>query len=419
MKDEIALADRTLIADLDSYQQRLLFDRVGTREAWYRLRAQLRVADLLSDQLVVTDSQLFDGIFLLLLGPDGMAELLGLARDEPLPLVVVAREADLGAALGSMVANPGFIWSSAVAATTLARQDGIVVSPEDLARARQAWVEAAHRARLRVERYGGRFPIEDAFGAGGPPPPGVDAELIEAMRATAVRSRAFELLDGAAIDDGPREAVRWWWEKAYTAALARQHHATWLSFGPQEGRRISDPSALAGGSTGRRPRMRTVVSTIGSVFSAFWALVHRRTQRDVPAATTLPLDGAIATTMAHIPSSLFAVVRHRSRTAQAEWSRCRDRWSLLSIALVVRRTTTIADTWATQYRRLLRRTCVLLAAVALTVSAAVSPIAAGWAAIPLIVALLAEVPYAELRALFDSSPAKLTGIVHLPTRGTR
>ncbi|MCI8675205.1 MAG: hypothetical protein HFJ63_00535 [Atopobiaceae bacterium] len=68
----------------------------------------LRTASLYSPTILLTDSNLLDGVFFLALGPRGCRELLGLAEQEPLPLTVLCRnKSTLREAYGSFLGIPG------------------------------------------------------------------------------------------------------------------------------------------------------------------------------------------------------------------------------------------------------------------------------------------------------------------------
>lgn len=63
--------ERLFVAELDSLRQALRWNAAEDRqEALRDLLSILRVADLLSKTVVLTDAQLLDGVGLLALGPD-------------------------------------------------------------------------------------------------------------------------------------------------------------------------------------------------------------------------------------------------------------------------------------------------------------------------------------------------------------
>lgn len=76
------------VADFDSVRQASMWRQHGSAEATRRLIAVLRTAILLGDVLTIDRNQLFDGIFFLSLGPQGIARELGLGSDAVLPLKV-------------------------------------------------------------------------------------------------------------------------------------------------------------------------------------------------------------------------------------------------------------------------------------------------------------------------------------------
>lgn len=77
-----------LVSDFDAVHQASMWRRYGAKEATRRLVSVLRTAILLGEELTIDRNQLFDGIFFLALGPAGVANALGLAPDDPLPITV-------------------------------------------------------------------------------------------------------------------------------------------------------------------------------------------------------------------------------------------------------------------------------------------------------------------------------------------
>jgi hypothetical protein len=403
-----ATAHRTMVANFDSVEQQLLFEQVGFREAWLRLCAQLRTADLLSDELIVTDAQLLDGIFFLLLGPDGFAEMLGRSRSELLPVVIVTRSPDLSSALTRMTSAPGFIWSSDAALTQLEARGAVAVAPGRLDAARADWLRAERQNRVRVSTYEGLpFPIEAVFEEAAGPPDGLPDGLAEQLRGTTNRSTARQLVRGSALVDGSGEPALTWWENIYAEALARQHGATWLAFGPGNERGVSAPPLHRTGGAAR--------------IGAAWLRVRearplRRRKswhRSRSNARALPLDGSMISTMAAITPPVYALVAHRAQLCSAEWARNQDPQSLRSVALVVRQTTEVAGTWKGYMLTTIGRGSALGAAFLLVIATVFHPGMNDWVAVPVITALLSQVPWADMSAIVISRPGKLQGVIHV------
>jgi len=73
----MAFIRRVMVADFDSVRQKDLWQREGEAEANRRLTGMLRLACLLEGRLILTDSQLLDGIYFVTHGPDDVAGVLG------------------------------------------------------------------------------------------------------------------------------------------------------------------------------------------------------------------------------------------------------------------------------------------------------------------------------------------------------
>ena len=81
-------ASTVSISDFDSLEQAMAWRRFGPEAAIHRFIMKLRMALLSADYVYVDRNQLLDGICFLSLGPDGIAEALGIPRFQDLPLVV-------------------------------------------------------------------------------------------------------------------------------------------------------------------------------------------------------------------------------------------------------------------------------------------------------------------------------------------
>lgn len=399
--DAASRLTRALIADFDSVHQAELVERVGVHEAWWRLRAQLRSAHLLAERIVITDAQLLDGIYFLALGPAKISEVLGESTELPLPITVVARDGDLARALENMRARPDFEWSSDRVADAMS----IVPDTRTLDRSREEWVAAAARGQVHVEPFRTEFPIAQILRDAPPPPtPDLPRDLVAELRTLTRRSVARAVISRAELPAEAAVSVRQWWEEAYAAALARQHNAAWLMFGEQGNRRVS------GG-----PREDPVRhGSLQRLWEAGTRTLRRRRLAGQAAPGMLELDGSMLTTMAAVPPGLFATIVFRTQDARTQWTERRDAASLLSLALAVRTHTSSVESWLTRYRATWVRTVVLLAAMALALATAVLPQLSGWIVLPVLAALLGEMPYAEFRSLLSERPAKLRGVIHLP-----
>ena len=73
------------ISDLDSLEQAMAWRRLGPQAALHSFVMMLRMALLSADYVYIDRNQLLDGVCFLALGPDGLAEALGLPSYQGLP----------------------------------------------------------------------------------------------------------------------------------------------------------------------------------------------------------------------------------------------------------------------------------------------------------------------------------------------
>ena len=78
-------ASTVSISDFDSLEQAMAWRRFGPEAAIHRFIMKLRMALLSADYVYVDRNQLLDGICFLSLGPDGIAEALGIPHFQDLP----------------------------------------------------------------------------------------------------------------------------------------------------------------------------------------------------------------------------------------------------------------------------------------------------------------------------------------------
>lgn len=240
----------------------------------------LRTADLLSDVILVTDTQLLDGLFFLGLGPAGVHRLLGRdALDEP-PVAVLGRRHNLEESLRAIAVGTGnrftgFEYSvlsplgadperlrceldrvevASVAdappgevATALAEALLKSLDKPDMAARRHLallarrwndWFAAEREGLVRFERFeadddGMWQQVVQDWGA-----PSVIgrspawAALWDELSTTAVRSQARAVIRRSEAA-GARDAnlLLEWWDQLYTDLIARRHNADWLDIG--------------------------------------------------------------------------------------------------------------------------------------------------------------------------------------------
>ncbi|WP_421083960.1 hypothetical protein [Rothia nasimurium] len=80
---------RVRIFNFDPVEQAKLWVSLGPEEAIKTLNGYLRTAVLIGEQVVLDRNDLLDGIYFLSLGPEGIAEVLGVPNYEKLPLLIM------------------------------------------------------------------------------------------------------------------------------------------------------------------------------------------------------------------------------------------------------------------------------------------------------------------------------------------
>lgn len=189
--------------------------------------AQVRVGALYSNGLLLTDSQLFDGIELLLLGPAGLRWILGMDLRRAVSVSLRARTA--AESLELMRARADFYWQT---------KDPAVIPPgfsvEDICRLQDEWARAIDRGEVGSQCREASLSFASAFSdklmellpSFELVSADAHAELRAELEATGNRSEALELLD-----DYPDSHAAWqartWWENAYFDVIARQHRGVW------------------------------------------------------------------------------------------------------------------------------------------------------------------------------------------------
>ena len=97
--------NRVLVQDADSISQRSAYEREQSEPEYSWLEdyaGQFRTAILYSKNLLLTDSQIFDGPVLLELGPRGLAEMLG-TMHRTTEVIVALRASTADEALSRML----------------------------------------------------------------------------------------------------------------------------------------------------------------------------------------------------------------------------------------------------------------------------------------------------------------------------
>ncbi|MDT3767191.1 hypothetical protein QS713_03805 [Gleimia hominis] len=274
-----------VVYDFDSVRQASLWRSLGAAEATAQLNAALRTAVLLGDHISLDRNQLFDGIFFLTQGPEGIAFELGLGPNDRIPITVNCQPApggagavDLGFQLEKVRSAEFRAASSAIMATTRAHQPhdwqwaprgpnwypgaGLAfpangLNGQDqhegldrfevvalLERAQDKWVQAILDGRVRVALWkSGGLDMASALGdaqadleARGEVPllarylfdnPGLTARK-------SVTALVTTLLPKLGLSETHGRAGMEMWSRAYYRAIAQRGSSTYLTFYDQE-----------------------------------------------------------------------------------------------------------------------------------------------------------------------------------------
>lgn len=233
--------DRIMVAELDSIAQwDLVSSYQAPSQAVTEMSGMLRAALVLGGRVLVTDSMLLDGWYFLSLGPQGVAQQLGLAPTA-LPFAVIGVGDSLGDSLELKRHDQDFIWQSLTRTTALWTE-------EDLDSRWREWVEAAGRGDFGYERVGQqpvgtpvfRVQIPAEHRAGLHP---ASEDFLRRIESLAGRSAFFRLVhrerqqllaetDAVAASQRTEELalLERHWHVEYSRHLARRNQANWVQF---------------------------------------------------------------------------------------------------------------------------------------------------------------------------------------------
>lgn len=231
----------------------------------------VRTADLLCETVVVTDSQLLDGVFFQALGVDRVLALMGRDDLHRPPITVLGRGVSLEESLRSIAgdpderpfeyqtlhavgvtavdiaarahpdavrrARPGEV--AAAVGTMLGEVTGSSIGRaycDELGRAWQGWIDAECLGLIQYERYREPQParFSTVFDEWRPTalPMTADDDLVAKVAATASRSVALDVLRQAVAEgqlSGPdRGVIEAWYERAYADYIATNNEADWI-----------------------------------------------------------------------------------------------------------------------------------------------------------------------------------------------
>lgn len=366
-----------MVADFDSVNQAAVWNQLGRVAGMARMKAALRLADLLGCDTVVTDAQVLDGIFFLVAGPDGIASLLGRDAGDPVPLLVASECGSLAASLATMRSRADFVWSSseAVGAARL--------SVTELDQLRDAWLEAEAEGRFQVQDLTDKVLNLPGELARLPRAPHADDDLDRVLRTAKRRSVAYRLIDERHNGEPSKASdLKRWVNSGYAAAQAIQHDASWIEL------EASGPATPSPPRSGRR--------------------AGRTEGREV-----YPLGGSLLDDLSTIPGSLYAAIRRRSEKSRTEWSAGRYRLALRTLAMVAEDSLAVPGTWAASVMRSFLRGFLLTALVAIAIVGELNSHLGWLLALTVVSILVKDLPWGELARLVDTRPGALNGVVHI------
>lgn len=239
-----------LLYDLDTRRQGQLVRQPASNPLWRsELTKQARLALAFGERLILTDTQVFDGPALLLIGPDGLREMCGFPDRSAIHIAM--RNESAKTSLDGILDNAEFRSELPQALSFL--------SDDQIHRLRMMWVDAIERGDFSRGPYPeirGSFPtiLETLLSIGRPEIVGLE-ELTDQLGRTVARSTALRLIE-AHPESIERTELERWWESAYMDALATQHGAWWLG---------TDDSGI----NTRLPHSGAVISEHGSVTAWF------------------------------------------------------------------------------------------------------------------------------------------------------
>ncbi len=442
---------RSLVYELDSVEQARVWQEMasggwadGRPDSVTPLEVRwiagvLRAADLLSEEVLLLDSQLLDGCFFARTGPHMVRQVLGRLQDDDPGVCVVARQASLAECLRAMAlgSHPetgvlaNFEWSVlrcfGIDPATLtaglhhrsnsrlsdcqSRDVPVLLAAElqsvhegrelrgrptgqfdRLARRWQEWIDAVEGGAFEVQTFdGGRFDLAEALSRRDPPSL-VDDEpllqdLIVHLREQRGRSTVFHTLeerrDDAAfpLTEGQARDLRSWWNSAYFDALARLHEANWVRLTP-----------LAGSGGGG----------------------HDADER-VRGATAIPVEGQIVEALAQMPPEVYSTARYAARRETRQWLLEPSENAAADLAYAIMR---IADTPGrseTRARLLKQMAMVFVPAAAGVVTSALFDSATGlFVVVGLLILVLLAIPVTQLWELASLRTARMRAYINFP-----
>ena len=382
-------ARRILVAELDSLEQastylqpRLLDACAGPRlltiaEAETEIIGAIRLAHLLGDEVLLTDSMLLDSRFFTTVGPRELASRLGLATTD-LPITVMCHpEPSIAAAIRYKVARGrAFEWQ-----LKNWFPDGAEWPPPEVATAWQTWIDAATRGDIRLESLlgeprGAKPPlrIDNARREWSHPAAAAFAEFANGRTHRSEVAQKFKRLASKCRSADERKSLEtaWGeWNHAYLDGMARQHGADWVRFRSAAGE--AEPE------TGGR--------------------------------TIVRLSGGLLEQAPAMPPSVFGGLLYAARAERMRFLEKRTPWRLHALAYQVDNAMT-GTSWGTAAAGLAARVLLTIAALLLAsplVESEARSLRAAWLLFAVLVVV--TLPWSDVGALARLRPRKLGAVL--------
>lgn len=360
-----------LVADFDSVRQAQLWrdaaDDRGAGAAREDFASFLRFVHVIGADVALPAPMLLDGAFFLLLGPDGIRQILAIDGGQPLPLAVTCTDESLRAWHDARASNPAFVWSSQ------APLEAAGWTPDMIEQRRRAWIEAGEHDAFEVHQVTGPFPFDEEI-ASLSPLPGLGDECAR-LRTIRRRSDVAHLLETSDLAADDVDALWDWWSWAYSSSLARQHGAEWMEFRPNA--RVTTASAATRGGSGIR------------------------------------VEGSLVRRLGAMSSYRYAALLESTVGAREEWQRGRQTWALRTLSMVVADQSVPAETWIRSCVKTGLWAVVLLILAVSSLASLAFPDVAWLLAVPVLGIVVTDVPWQQLQTLLARRPSEMDALVHV------
>lgn len=277
---------RTIIRDFDAvYQAKLWLEDRNNDESLdinNAMKGILRITYLTTNQLTFFYAEIFDGIFLLDWGPDGIAEILGLPENSPLPITIFSPETEIERLkkqietkkVSSKFAFCGHDEESSINRWLFGEVEvGNYRKDEKEFEAwyeekRDKWLEAIEDGRVKlvdwhmerefdldmvvkdnikkmktlpsnivktindVLNISDDMPNNHVLKTDNYAPKNKNNITIHRKKIVDTRAAVLEYIDELKVDHQIKFLVFWWWNNLYTKAIANKYNASYITFYP-------------------------------------------------------------------------------------------------------------------------------------------------------------------------------------------